>query len=176
MAVADLTGLSLDEIHVIERPGQSPEAILAKQQFLTPKFSLSHSREWVACVSSLVATLGVDIEVIDSSCDVVGISEIAFHPSEHAWLLSQPAAERLSAFYSLWSAKAAMDKLRCNLGGASEALPIIGDDSAATFVSEGWHQYDLTVAHMSLVVFTDRRLSNIRNISLSQVSPVNWFA
>ncbi|HTF93804.1 MAG TPA: 4'-phosphopantetheinyl transferase superfamily protein, partial [Verrucomicrobiae bacterium] len=153
-----------------------PEVVLPKQQCLAPNFSLSHSREWVACVVSLEATLGVDIEVIDSSRDVVGISEIAFHPSEHTWLLSQPAAERVSAFYNLWSAKEAIYKLRCNLGGEPEVLSIIGDDSAATFLSEGLHQYDLTVANLSLVVFADRRLSNIHNIRLSPLSPADWFA
>jgi 4'-phosphopantetheinyl transferase len=175
IAIADLTGLPVSEIHVIERAGKTPELMLSKRQNLAPKFNLSHSREWVACVTSLDATLGLDIEVIDSNRDVVGISEIAFHSMEHAWLLSQPPAERVSAFYSLWCAKEAMYKLRCNLGGELGTCPLIGDDGSATFSRENWYQNDLTAAHLSLVVFSDRQLSNIRNIRLTRLSPADPF-
>jgi 4'-phosphopantetheinyl transferase len=175
IAVADLTGLPASEIHVIERAGKPPELMLSKRQSLAPKFNLSHSREWVACVTSLEATLGVDIEVIDSSRDIVGISEIVFHSREHTWLLSQPPAERVSAFYTIWCAKEAMYKLQCNLGAELDTCPLIGDDGSASFSRESWYHYDLTVAHLSVVVFSDRRLFKIRNTRLSRLSPADRF-
>lgn len=167
IAVADLIRLSPDEIHVIERPDKSPQLIFRSRQRLFANFSLSHSREWVACVTSSDATLGVDIEVVDSSRDVVGMSEIAFHPSEHAWLLSRPVPERLSAFYSLWSAREALFKLQCNLGHETALSPLVGDKNAGIFQCNGWHRYQLPIGNLSVEVFSDRQLSRLRQRILS---------
>jgi 4'-phosphopantetheinyl transferase len=171
VAIADLTGLPVDEICVIQETGKPPRLKTHSEHQFAPNFSMSHSRNWVACATSLSATLGLDIEVIDSRRDIISLGEVAFDPSEQAWFLSQPAAERVSAFYKLWSAKEAMYKLRCNLGRRPEDLPTTGDESVATFLNEGLHRYDLTVPGLSLVLCTDLRLAEIRNVKLNGLSP-----
>ena len=174
IAVADLTGLSPNEIHVNERPGNSPRLIFLSRRPLLANFSLSHSREWVACATSAQATLGLDIEVIDPRRDIFGISKIAFQPSEHAWLKSQPKAERASAFYSLWCAREALFKLLCNLGCETEVSPLVGDENAGLFQNNGRHRYQLQVPDLTVVVFSDRQLPAIHQRILTGSSPADW--
>jgi 4'-phosphopantetheinyl transferase len=176
IAVADVTGLSPDEMHVIERPGKSPQLIFPNRQRFFANFSLSHSREWVACATSPQATLGLDIEVIDPRRDIFGISKMAFQPIEHSWLLSQPDTERLPAFYSLWSAREALFKLQCNLGQETALSPLVGDKNASIFQSNGWHRYQLPMGNLSVEVFSDRRLSGLRQRILSGFTRSNWQA
>ena len=173
IAVADLTGLSPNEIHVNERPGNSPRLIFLSRRPLLANFSLSHSREWVACATSAQATLGLDIEVIDPRRDIFGISKIAFQPSEHSWLKSQPKAERASAFYSLWSAREALFKLQCNLGREIDGLSLVGDKNA-TLQSNGWHRYQLPIGNLSVEVFSDRQLSRFRQKILSGLTRADF--
>jgi len=172
IAVADLTGLSPNEIHVNERPGNSPRLIFLSRRPLLANFSLSHSRKWVACATSAQATLGLDIEVIDPRRDIFGISKIAFQPSEHSWLKSQPKAERASAFYSLWSAREAFFKLQCNLGREIDVLPLFGDKNALQ--CNGWHRYQLPIGNLSVEVFSDRQLSRFRRKTLSGLTRADF--
>jgi hypothetical protein len=108
----------------------------------------------------------LDIEVIDPRRDIFGISKIAFQPSEHAWLKSQPKAERASAFYSLWSAREALFKLQCNLGREKDGLSLFGDRSV-TLQSNGWRRYRLPIDNLSVEVFSDRQLSRLHQKILS---------
>jgi 4'-phosphopantetheinyl transferase len=73
-AVSSLVSLPPDVLGVIERTDNAPELVLPDAQRLRARFSLSHSREWVACVISPNVTLGLDIEVSDPSRDILGIS------------------------------------------------------------------------------------------------------
>lgn len=167
IAVADVTGLCPDELRVIERPGNSPRLIFPHRHRLVANFSLSHSRAWVACAASAQATLGLDIEVIDPRRDIFAISEIAFPPIAHSWLLSRPDAERVAAFYSLWSAREALFKLRCNLGHEAASSPLVGNKNARIFQSNGWHRYRLPSGNLSIAVFSDRQLSRLRKRIIS---------
>ena len=120
-----------------------------------------------ACVTSAQATLGLDIEVIDSRRDIFGISKMAFRRGEHSWLMSQPKAERLAAFYSLWSAREALFKLQCNRGCEIDVLSLVGDKNAAVFQGYGWHRYQRPMGNLSVEVFSDRPLSALRQKILS---------
>jgi 4'-phosphopantetheinyl transferase len=173
-AVADLAGLSPNELQVFERPGSSPQLAFPSQNYLVPHFSLSHSRHWIACVTSSQATLGMDIEVNDPSRDIIGISELAFPPREHSWLLSQPDTEKLSAFYYLWSAREAWYKLLCNLSRDPGSAPIVGDKSTALIQNKCWHQYQLPVDNLTVVLFSDRRLLKVRQRTLNGIAHADW--
>ena len=173
-AVADLAGLSPNEVQVFERPGSSPQLTFPSQNYLVPHFSLSHSRHWIACVTSSQATLGVDIEVNDPSRDIIGISEMAFQPREHSWLLSQPDTEKLSAFYYLWSAREAWYKLLCNLSRDTGSAPIVGDKSAPLVQSNCWHGYQLPGDNLTVILFSDRRLLTVRQKTLSGFTHADW--
>jgi len=173
-AVADLAGLSPNDVQVFERPGSSPQLIFPGQNYLVPHFSLAHSRHWIACVTSSQATLGIDIEVNDPSRDIIGISEMAFQPGEHSWLLSQPDTERLSAFYYLWSAREAWYKLLCNLSRDTGSAPIVGDKSTPLVQSNCWHRYQLPNDNLTVVLFSDRRLPTVRQKTLSRFTLADW--
>ena len=174
-AVADLTGLSASKLSVLElSPHKPPQLIFPDGQRLAPNFSLSHSGEWVACVISSEATLGLDIEVNKPNRDLEAISEIAFHPREHIWFVAQPSVERVSAFYSLWCAREALFKLLCNLGCETEVSPLAGDENAGILQNNGRHRYQLQVPDLTVVVFSDRPLPVIHQRLLTGLSPADW--
>jgi 4'-phosphopantetheinyl transferase len=167
-AVAHLTGLASDQFSVVEKSDNPPQLTFRDRRLLSPKFSLSHSHDWVACAISVAATLGVDIEVNKANRDVASISDVAFHPSEQIWLGSQPRTERIPAFYSLWCAKEAVYKLLCNLNQESDASPLVGQ--------AGRHHYQLPVADLGLtaVIFSDRPLAAIHQRILRGFSSADW--
>jgi 4'-phosphopantetheinyl transferase len=92
-AISDFTGLPPNVIGIVERPDNAPQLIFPESK-CSPNFSLSHSRNWISCVVSADAMVGVDIEVNYPGRDFVASSQLAFHPNDYLWLLSQPAAGR----------------------------------------------------------------------------------
>lgn len=172
-AVADHAGLSPSDVQVFERPGNSPQLIFPRQGLLVPHFSLSHSRQWIACVTSSQAVLGLDIEVNDPSRDFIGISEMAFTPREHSWLLLQSDSDMLSAFYCVWSAREARYKLLCNLGREGDSTPTVGDESALLNQSNCWHRCELPGANVTVVLFSDRSLLSVRQNIVNGITDAN---
>jgi hypothetical protein len=118
----------------------------------------------------------VDIEVNDPSRDIIGISEMAFHPREHSWLLSQPDTAKLSAFYFLWSAREARYKLLCNLRRDKGCAPIVGGRSALIAGGHCWRGYQLQGDNLTVVLFSDRKLLTVRQKTLSGFSHDGWLA
>ena len=57
-AVSNLLSIPPDALGIVERTGNAPQLVLPDSQSLQPSFSLSHSRNWVACVVSSSGTLG----------------------------------------------------------------------------------------------------------------------
>ena len=68
----------------------------------------SHGQAGVA-VGPTGSRVGIDLErEIDR--DFLSLSELAFSPAEHQWLLDLPPGERRRSFYSLWTLKEAFAK------------------------------------------------------------------
>jgi 4'-phosphopantetheinyl transferase len=174
-AVSNLTGLPVDGFEVVERPGDAPVLLLPNSQHASPKFSLSHSRNWVACVVSCDLTLGLDIEVNETARDINAVSELAFHPSEHLWLLALSHPERVSAFYELWCAREALHKLRCNLGRHADLSRSVLSNAARELEQLGWHQTIRAFPGLSIVVAGDRRFTLQERI-LKRVTDADWIA
>src|SRR5262245_44648977 len=107
-AVSKLISRPLGELAIIERESNFPPLVVRNERYLQPAFSISHSRDWVACVVSSNASLGLDIEMESPGRDIIGISQLAFHPKDHGWLMSQPETARLSGYYQLWCKKEAL--------------------------------------------------------------------
>ncbi len=173
-AVADLMGLPVDTIGVVERPGNAPALVLYETQHATPNFSLSHSGNWVACMVSCDVTLGLDIEVNDPGRDIDSISEMLFRPSEHRWLSTLPHAERVLSFYLLWCEREALHKLLCNLGRESGSPHLLGSQVDLDFEGFGWCRYRLPFRGLSVVAFTDRELLEIREKIPAQLTRRDW--
>ncbi|HEX9663258.1 MAG TPA: 4'-phosphopantetheinyl transferase superfamily protein [Candidatus Binatia bacterium] len=174
-AVSNLTGLPVDKLDVVERPGNAPLLVLPGSQHASPNFSLSHSRNWVACVVSCDVTLGLDIEVNETARDTDAISELMFHPSEYLWLLTLSNAERVSSFYEIWCAREALHKLLCNLGREADLSPSVESNVAQQLERFGWHQTIRAFPGLSIVAVSDRRFA-IRERIVERVTRADWIA
>ena len=174
--VSNLLCLRQDALDVVERTGYPPLLVLPDSHSLQPSFSLSHSREWVACVASFRIQLGIDIEVNDPTRDVLGISKFIFHPNEHRLLLPLNEAARLSAFYQLWCTKEALYKLSTNSGHEKLLSPLVGANGAFATEGPGWYRYTVPHSFLTVAICTDRPLIEIHKIELTGLSRAKWLA
>jgi 4'-phosphopantetheinyl transferase len=174
MAAARVTGLSPDVFDVIERPGNAPELTVPAGRCLVPHFSLAHSRDWIGCAVSSNARVGLDVEVMDPSRDVLPGSRLAFHPEEYAWLLRQPKRAQLSAFYELWCSREALYKLSSALKRETGSLPLLSLDGSTASNRWGWHRYSLPRSALAVVVCSDQNLSEIEQIELNGLARADW--
>lgn len=74
-------------------------------------FNISHSQDQFLMAVSREREVGIDIEVIKGSRDVLALSERYFSKNEIAYLNSLPVSEQVKAFYRIWAAKEAFIKL-----------------------------------------------------------------
>lgn len=73
-------------------------------------FNLSHSGQLALYAISAERNVGVDVEVIRSLDDLVGVSTGNFSAFENRVLQSLPQAERLQGFFNCWTRKEAFIK------------------------------------------------------------------
>lgn len=74
------------------------------------RFNLSHSGERALVAVAWRREVGIDIEEVRAEIDVGGIAARYFAPPEQSALAARPAAERVGAFYRLWTCKEAYGK------------------------------------------------------------------
>ena len=99
-----------------------------------PAFSITHSRQVVACCVAGSGLAGIDVEFVDESRDISRIVDRFFSAEESSWLQANP-----EGFYMLWVIKEAfvkahgqsifggLEKLRCTIAPpAIEATAIEG--------------------------------------------------
>jgi 4'-phosphopantetheinyl transferase len=174
-AVSNVTGLPVDGLDVVERRGNAPLLVLPDSQHASPNFSLSHSRNWVACAVSCDVALGLDIEVNETARDINAMSELMFHPSEHLWLLTLSHVERVSSFYEIWCAREALHKLLCNLGREADLSPSVVGNVTRELERFAWHQTIRVFPGLSIVAVGDRRFA-IRERILKRITRADWIA
>jgi 4'-phosphopantetheinyl transferase len=85
----------------------------------TLAFNLSHSRDLAVLVVSQTGPVGIDLEFIDRSADIAGLTQSCMTPPEAAVLAALPADERQARFFAFWTAKEA----RMKLTGMGMSLP-----------------------------------------------------
>jgi 4'-phosphopantetheinyl transferase len=175
-AVSRLMSLPPDVLGVVERTGTAPELVLGDSESSPPSFSLSHSREWIACVVGPNVTLGLDIEVNDSTRDFLSISQLVFHSDEHRWLLPQIDSARLSAFYQLWCTREALYKLMSALGRETVLLPLLAADNTFTSQGASWYCYSLKHFGLTVAICSDQPLSALRRIEIAGLGRADWLA
>ena len=112
----------------------------------------------------------------DPTRDILGISQLAFHPKEHGWLLSQPEAARLSAFYHLWCTREALYKLMSNLGHETVLSPLVDANGVFASRGPGWHRYTLPHSALMVAVCSDQPLSALYKVELPRLTPADWLA
>ena len=75
-----------------------------------PAFNLSHSDGLGLLALTRDTPVGVDIERVRTSADLISIAEGSFAPAEVAALAALPAAQRTEAFFACWTRKEAIVK------------------------------------------------------------------
>jgi 4'-phosphopantetheinyl transferase len=175
-AISNLMALPPDTLGVVERDSNAPRLVLPDSKSVQPSFSLSHSRDWVACAVSPDVILGVDIEFNDPRRNISDVSHMAFHGNEHLWLLQQSEAARLSAFYQLWCTREALYKLMCALGRETVSLPLMGVDGMLASNGPGWHCSTLSHRALTVAVCSDQPLSALYKVELPSLTRADWLA
>ena len=175
LAVGKMMNVPVHEITVIDRVESAPELFVPNGQFLPPNFSISHTGNWVGCALSSEVMLGFDIEVNDFSRDIVALSQAAFHPNEQLWLMQQPDAVRIAAFYRLWSTREALYKLMCRLGREMPSSSL-NDPSDDDDDLRGWHHCELIHNRLRGVVCSDQPISMLEKVVLAELTPADLMA
>jgi 4'-phosphopantetheinyl transferase len=117
-ALGKLLDVQPTSISLSERAGNAP---VFNGEGAAPGFSLSHSGPWVACAVSEQSILGLDIEMLDGARDLLALAQQVFDASECTSLKEKEGAERIAAFYTLWSTKEARYKFASTAG--DDAVP-----------------------------------------------------
>lgn len=73
-------------------------------------FSLSHSGNWALLAVAKVEPIGIDIEAVSATRDLIGIAESYYHPHEFAQLQTLADSAQHDYFYRLWTLKEAFFK------------------------------------------------------------------
>ena len=174
LAVSKMINVPVHEITVLDRVGSAPELFVVHKQRLPPNFSISHSRDWVGCALSAEVMLGFDIEVNDPDRDIVALSQAAFHPNEQLWLMRQPDADRIAAFYQLWSTREALYKLMSSLGREMPSSSLEGALDHQN--SQGWHRRAVMHDRLTGIVCSDKSISKLEKVVLAGLTPADFLA
>jgi len=73
-------------------------------------FNLSHSDARAVLAVGRVRGIGIDVERIERSVDLVGVAKRCFRETEIAWMEGHPPERRAEAFFWIWTAKEARMK------------------------------------------------------------------
>jgi 4'-phosphopantetheinyl transferase len=160
-AISRATGVESEAIEIARRADGRPQ--VAAPGVSPPRFSLSHSGDWVACAVHPVAAIGLDIECMDASRDLAGIAALSFDVDERSWLLRQPALS--PAFYQLWTGREALIKLAGELDPPLSEMQgsLVADGAlvAAPAPSGGWYHTEVRPA-VALSLMCERAMSPVR--------------
>lgn len=125
-ALGHLLNVAPQEVLLEERVGKAPLLVSPVAKDGMPGFSIAHSGRWVACAVSAQTALGLDIEMRDPGRDLAALAAQAFDEREIAsWERARhlPEAQRVDAFYRMWSEKEARFKLGAASGGHCLQVP-----------------------------------------------------
>ncbi len=74
------------------------------------RFSLSHSGHWVLLAIARTKRVGIDVEAVGATRDLIGIAKNYYHPQEYAQLETLSPTAQAERFYRLWTLKEAFLK------------------------------------------------------------------
>src|SRR5690606_5562839 len=89
---------------------QGKHALDSHVPLLPFSFNLSHSGDVALCAIAVFETVGVDVEAIRESRELIPIARRFFSEAEQEALHALPAEQQCAAFYQCWSSKEALLK------------------------------------------------------------------
>lgn len=92
------------------QPGRHGKPALSHAHGTDLVFNLSHTRGLVACAIARLTAVGIDVEQVNRSSDVQGISARYFSEDEQQMLAACPSEVRSDRFTELWTLKEAVVK------------------------------------------------------------------
>jgi 4'-phosphopantetheinyl transferase len=135
-AVADALGLTVSDIDFGYRDTGQP--ILTHPRDTDIFFSVSHTKDLVACAVNMKSPVGIDVERIERKSERWQLASRFFSPEEYLSISQAPTADRDRTFLNLWTLKEAY--LKAN-GRGIQGL----DEAIFTFDETG--KYSLRNGH-----------------------------
>jgi 4'-phosphopantetheinyl transferase len=113
------------------------------QNFNGLHFNLSHSQDLAIYVICQDREVGIDLEFINSQCDVDSIAKRYFLPSEQKVISSLSNRDKYLAFYQAWTLKEAYGKATgegiANILDRVDVTPLLECPMGETLRIQNWH-------------------------------------
>lgn len=110
LVLAHALGCQPREVQLVSNPQGKPLLCTNQHAACDIHFNLSHSHDMAILAVTRHGPVGVDVERINPSRDVMGIAKRFFHPDEYEHLAGLEAHARAASFYDLWACKEAIIK------------------------------------------------------------------
>jgi len=127
-------------------------------------FSLSHSGDWAVLAVGKIELIGVDVEALKKTRNLLGIAESYYHPHEVAYLQTLGSAAQADYFYRLWTLKEAFFKaLGTGISAGLDKIHFVLDADAITATPEPslnaphkwqFHQWELSSTDYCALAYT----------------------
>lgn len=130
-------------------------------------FNLSHKHEWAACVVAGGCRVGVDIEYLDRTIDLVRLARRCMSDEEYAQFRSCGDDQRVPMFFAAWTQKEAYLKAigqRLSYGMARINVPIKSGVSArigGLDQNGGWSYYTVSLGRYMVSIAAEKPIEHI---------------
>ena len=108
LALAKYLQVSPDNVRFLMAEYGKPELVSSRNI----KFNLAHTKGVAVIAIARERVVGVDVEAVRETVEVSELADRFFSPKEAQWLRSQPASDRVLAFFDCWTAKEAYIKAK----------------------------------------------------------------
>ncbi len=109
------TGILPENLQILTdkcgKPCLSPLAVVGCPPSKSVKFNVSHSENFLCIATALGSDVGIDIEVVNPSLDVLAISRACFDQKNYEQVRCSSPNERVLVFYRLWTRREAFAKM-----------------------------------------------------------------
>src|SRR5437660_2681660 len=109
------TGILPENLQILTdkcgKPCLSPLAVVGCPPSKSLKFNVSHSENFLCIATALGSDVGIDIEVVNPSLDVLAISQTCLDQEDNERVQCSSLNERSLLFYQLWTRREAFAKM-----------------------------------------------------------------
>lgn len=103
--------LKVNPAEIVFSQAEHGKPFVSNYPTLPIEFNISHSHEMILYSFARDIALGIDVEFMRTELDVSGIAKRFFAAAEYQYLSPLPVAEKIAAFYAIWTKKEAVTKM-----------------------------------------------------------------